>query len=316
MIRRMRQKGARAWGAAVLLGFVLPPVTTSAAEPVPSLNTPLAWQIALERVGFSPGVIDGRIGGKTRLATREFQRVHGLPMTGKLDAATAAVLQPDPAGALGTYTVQAADLRQVGPTPKGWLAKSKLPRLGYASLTEVVAEKFHCSRALLAQLNPQRNLAQLAAGDTLAVPAVTSGAAAGGGRVVEINLSEKVVRVLNNRNELVGLFHCSIAADKAKRPAGQARVAVIAHDPVYVFDPRMWPEVRGVKRKLIIPPGPRNPVGLCWIGLSLRGYGIHGSPNPELIGKTGSHGCFRLANWDALRLSRMVRIGTPVRFTT
>ena len=316
MIRRMRPRGARAWGAGVLLGLVLPPVTTSAAEPVPSLNTQLAWQIALERVGFSPGLIDGRIGGKTRLATREFQRVHGLPMTGKLDAATAAVLQPDPAGALGSYTVQAADLSQVGPTPKGWLAKSKLPRLGYASLTEVVAEKFHCSRALLAQLNPQRDLAQLAAGDTLAVPAVTSDAAAGGGRVVEINLSEKVVRVLNNRNELVGLFHCSIAADKAKRPAGQARVAVIAHDPVYVFDPRMWPEVRDVKRKLVIPPGPRNPVGLCWIGLSLRGYGIHGSPNPELIGKTGSHGCFRLANWDALRLSRMVRIGTPVRFTT
>jgi lipoprotein-anchoring transpeptidase ErfK/SrfK len=76
----------------------------------------------------------------------------------------------------------------------------------------------------------------------------------------------------------------------------------------------MWPEVKGIDRKLLIPPGPRNPVGLCWIGLGRPGVGIHGSPAPEMIGKTGSHGCFRLTNWDALRLARMIRVGTHVRF--
>ncbi len=85
-------------------------------------------------------------------------------------------------------------------------------------------------------------------------------------------------------------------------------------NPEYTFKPESWPEVKGIDRCLTIPPGPRNPVGVCWIGLSKRGYGIHGTPQPELIGKTGSHGCFRLTNWDILRLADLVRVGTEVRF--
>jgi lipoprotein-anchoring transpeptidase ErfK/SrfK len=112
----------------------------------------------------------------------------------------------------------------------------------------------------------------------------------------------------------VALFHCSIAKSKDKLPSGESKVAVVSKNPDYTFDPKMWPEVKNVDRKLTIPPGPRNPVGLCWIGLGVPGVGIHGSPAPEMIGKTGSHGCFRLTNWDALRLSSMVRIGTSVRF--
>jgi hypothetical protein len=131
---------------------------------------------------------------------------------------------------------------------------------------------------------------------------------------MEIDLSEKIVRVLDRERKLIGLFHCSIAKDREKLPSGSASVVVITENPKYTFDPKMWPEVKGVDRKLLIPPGPRNPVGRCWIGLSLPGYGIHGSPNPEMIGKTGSHGCFRLTNWDALRLAGMIRVGTRVRF--
>ncbi len=88
----------------------------------------------------------------------------------------------------------------------------------------------------------------------------------------------------------------------------------VTHNPTYQFDPAMWPEVKTVRETLLIPPGPKNPVGVCWIALSLRGYGIHGTPNPELIGKTGSHGCFRLTNWDATRLGNMIKAGTPVKF--
>jgi len=120
--------------------------------------------------------------------------------------------------------------------------------------------------------------------------------------------------VLNRQRQLVALLHCSIAKHRDKLPSGDASVVVITENPTYTFDPKMWPEVKGVDRKLLIPAGPRNPVGRCWIGLSLPGYGIHGSPNPELIGKTGSHGCFRLSNWDALRLARMIRVGTKVHF--
>ncbi len=278
------------------------------------LRAKLAWQIALERVGFSPGVIDGSIGRKTELATREFQRVRGLPVSGKLDAATASALGINANAALTNYTVRADDLGQVGPVPKDWLEKSRLSRLGYEHISAVIAERFHCSTGLLSRLNAGRELGQLQVGDTIVVPAVVEISAAACGEQVEIDLSEKVVRVLDGQRRLVGLFHCSIAKDRQKLPSGEASVAVITKDPTYTFDPKMWPEVKGVDRKLLIPAGPRNPVGRCWIGLSLPGYGIHGSPNPEMIGKTGSHGCFRLTNWDALRLAEMIRVGIRVRF--
>jgi lipoprotein-anchoring transpeptidase ErfK/SrfK len=210
--------------------------------------------------------------------------------------------------------VQADDQTQIGPVPKNWLEKSRLTKLGYENLAAVIAEKFHCTTGLLARLNPGRDLGRLQTGDSLIVPAVCQNQTALRGTHMEIDLSEKVVRVLDRERKLVGLFHCSIAKDREKLPSGVSSVGVITVNPTYTFDPKMWPEVKGVDRKLLIPPGPRNPVGRCWIGLNLPGYGIHGSPNPEMIGKTGSHGCFRLTNWDALRLAGMIRVGTMVRF--
>ena len=275
----------------------------------------LAWQIALDRVGFSPGVIDGRIGPKTRYATAELQRVRGLPRTGELDEATARALGVDPASAITTYRVTQADADSVDPPPAEWIQKSRKRRLGFESLDAAIAERFHCTRRLLAALNPGLSLPRLSPGDTLRVPAVaTESAGFPRAESVEIDLPLKVIRVLDRDQRLVALLHCSIARDKEKRPRGGTRVVEIAVDPTYTFDPAMWPEVKGVHRKLTIPPGPRNPVGVFWIGLSLPGYGIHGTPQPELIGKTGSHGCIRLTNWDAVRLGRMVRVGTPVRF--
>ena len=273
----------------------------------------LAWQIALDRVGFSPGIIDGKCGAKTELATREYQRSAGLAVTGKLDSATAAALEADPARALKTYAVEQADLQAVGPLPKKWKAKAALDRLPYPSLDEELAEKFHCSRALLTKLNGGRDIAALKVGQAITVPAVAVDPPITRGDSIEVNLADKIVRVLAG-GKLVGMFHCSIAKDKENLPSGSAHVAVIIENPNYMFDPEKWPEVKDVHEKLLIPPGPRNPVGLCWIGLSLEGYGIHGSPAPELIGKTGSHGCIRLTNWNALRLAKMVKVGTPVTF--
>ncbi|MFO0973990.1 MAG: L,D-transpeptidase [Phycisphaerae bacterium] len=177
-----------------------------------------------------------------------------------------------------------------------------------------MAERGHCTRALLARLNPGKSLDGLAVGDVLTLPNVaTEPPLARAARLV-VNLAVKQVQPVARDGRALGLFHCSIAKHKEKRPSGRCTVKVVSPDPVYVFDPKMWPEVKGVDRKLVIPPGPRNPVGQFWIGLSLPGYGIHGTPEPELIGKTGSHGCFRLANWDAVRLGRMVRPGIPVEF--
>ncbi|HOW71940.1 MAG TPA: L,D-transpeptidase [Phycisphaerae bacterium] len=280
-----------------------------------SLRRNVAWQVALDNLGFSPGLIDGQIGFKTQIATKEFQRVRGLPVTGELDDATAKALAVDPDGVLGKYTVEAADLAEIGPCPQSWVAKSKLVRLGHESLDDVLAEKFHCKKALLNTLNPGKSLNHLKAGAQVVVPILDGRQEWPAAACLEVNLAEKIIRVIGPDRRLIALFHCSIAANKAKLPDQDAEVIKVAANPVYSFDPKMWPEVKErITEKLEIPPGPRNPVGRFWIGLSLPGYGMHGTPNPELIGKTGSHGCFRLANWDAIRLGKMVRLGLPVRF--
>ena len=92
-------------------------------------------------------------------------------------------------------------------------------------------------------------------------------------------------------------------------------VVVVAPNPNYTFDPELFPEApesKTLDHKLIIPPGPNNPVGVAWIGLDKIGYGIHGTPKPEEVGRTESHGCFRLANWDAEYLVNLVWAGMPV----
>lgn len=302
----------KSWLPAVLCAVI--PGAAALAQVPSSLHEKIAWQIALERVGFSPGIIDGAIGRKTELATREFQRVRGLPTSGKLDPATRTALAVNPLDAVARYTVTADDLAQVGHLPTEWIEKSRLPRLPYESIDAALAEKFRCSRGLLTRLNPGRKLSNLRAGDEIVVPNVESAPAIPRGERIEINLAEKVVRVLDAQQRMVALFHCSIARSQEKLPSGEAKIIVVSRNPDYTFDPKMWPEVKNVDRKLTIPPGPRNPVGLCWIGLNIPGVGIHGSPAPEMIGKTGSHGCFRLTNWDALRLAAMIRVGTPVRF--
>ena len=287
---------------------------TAPAGPTPaSPRLALAWQIALEREGFSPGVLDGKAGRKTTLATEAFQRYRGLPVTGKLDDATTAALQL-PAQPIAPYPVTADDAQRVTGIPNNWVERSALAYTGYDTMADLLAEKFHCTQALLAALNPRLSLGNLKPGDTLQAPLPLPGATRHARRL-EIDLGAKTITALDTQGRAVALCHCSVAADVAKRPSGSTTVTVIVANPEYLFDPEHWPEVHGIDRKLTIKPGPRNPVGLCWMGLGLPGYGIHGSPRPEQIGKTGSHGCFRLTNWDALRLAQMIDVGTPVHFT-
>jgi lipoprotein-anchoring transpeptidase ErfK/SrfK len=285
-----------------------------AAPPAIDL-TVLARQAALDRAGFSPGILDGKLGRKTLIALDAFQTDRHLPRTGEFDAATLEALAIHKRPTLCTYTVTAADLADVGgPLPDNWNAKAKLDRLRYESLSAVLAERGHCSLAALQALNPGRDLDVLKTGATVSLPEVTPDKPAFRPAALEINLTQKLVRVHDEDGRTRALFHCSIARLPEKRPRGSTTIITVAFDPVYVFKPEMWPEVTDVDKKLLIPAGPRNPVGLCWIGLARPGYGIHGTPNPELIGKTGSHGCFRLTNWDAQRLGGLVREGMPVRF--
>ena len=279
-----------------------------------NVPNPVAWQASLDRAGFSPGVIDGIMGPKSRAAIRAFQAHAGLPITGRPDTRTADALGVGRVPALIPYELTAGDLGLIAPPPRDWNDKSRLRLLGYRSIADLIAERGHCRIALLRRLNPGVDFGRLRAGERVAIPNAAANGSPPKATRVEIDLAARTVRAIDRQGDVVGLFHCSIARDRRKRPTQPCRVKIIVRNPEYLFDPEYWPEVENVDRKLTIPPGPRNPVGLCWIGLTKKGYGIHGTPQPELIGKTGSHGCFRLTNWDALRLAKMLRVGAEVRF--
>jgi lipoprotein-anchoring transpeptidase ErfK/SrfK len=274
----------------------------------------LRWQVALDRAGFSPGIIDGSAGEKSRLAIAAYQESIGMPPVGKKDSATAESLGIPDLTPTVRYVVATDDLAQIIPPPKDWVGKSKARRLGYTSIRGMLAEKGHCTEALLQRLNPGVDFSRISAGTDVILPNIAEITPKQQAASIEVNLSQKMIRILDQQGAVIGLLHCSVAKKKEKLPSGSAKIISVSAEPEYLFDPKMWPEVKDVHRKLTIPPGPKNPVGLCWIGLSLDGYGIHGTPEPEMIGKTGSHGCFRLTNWDAVRLGKMVRVGTPVRF--
>ena len=309
--------------AAVPLPSALPPTPAPAFKLDTTIRENLAWQIGLDRAGFSPGLIDGKIGPKTRWAATQFQLSRKLPVTGKLDVATAEALGeliPDPKMVTEVYAITDADVESVTGVTKDWVERSKMKSLGYDTLSDALAERFQTSQAMLKTLNPHVDINGLYAHEQINVPAIAMAQPAGrkgGGKSavkLEVNLTRKTVRALDDGEMPLMLVPCSIAQHVEKRPSGDATVTSLAIDPNYTFNPELYPEVKNVTTKLIIPPGPRNPVGVAWIGLSLPGYGIHGTPWPELIGKTGSHGCIRLANWDARRLAKLIRVGMPVRF--
>lgn len=274
----------------------------------------LAWQIALDREGFSPGLVDGRVGGKTRLATAEFQKSHGLPATGNPDDATLTALKVDASTAISEHLVEKSDLENITPLTEDWNERAQQAVMGYYTPLDGLAERFHTSKALLEALNPDVDFNTIQAGTPIRVPGIIQPVSVPKASSLRVDLPKKVIYELDANGRVIGLVHCSIAANVEKRPSGETTILTVIARPNYTFDPKNWPEVHNVDKVLIIPPGPRNPVGLAWIGLNLPGYGMHGTPHPEMIGKTGSHGCFRLANWDAVRLSKMVKVGQRVEF--
>ncbi len=273
----------------------------------------VAIQTLLDRRNFSCNCADGVIGTKTRQALRAWQGANGLPATGKPDELTLARLGPQDA-AFTTHVVTDEELAALTPVPKTWWGKSQAARLGYETLLELIAEKYHAAEEAVRKLNPDAAWPSPPAGTTLVVPNPRPFNIPKADSLT-ILLNEKLIRARDADGRIVAQFPCSIAKDKEKRPAGVLTVVNCASEPTYTLDPAVFledKEVQALGKRLIIPPGPNNPVGVAWITLSLPGYGMHGTPRPEEIGRTGSHGCFRLANWNAEKLIRMIRIGMPV----
>jgi lipoprotein-anchoring transpeptidase ErfK/SrfK len=292
---------------------VTPFNVTPAAPPRPVQNI-FEAQLALVQQGISPGSLDGVSGSQTRAALMAFQQKMKLPITGLLDEDTKSRLLLTNAPCT-TYTITSNDLARLQPLSPTWLGKSQQTALDYETILELVAEKSFSHPDLIRQLNPNINWTNVPVGTSLRVPDAFYPEVHDKAAFVVIHLSAKSLEAFDENTNLLVHFPCSIARLVEKRPVGELHVQVVAPNPDYTFDPDVFPEsaeAKELNRKLMIRPGPNNPVGVAWIGLDLPGYGIHGTPNPEQVGRTESHGCFRLANWNAEHLLRLIEVGTPV----
>lgn len=271
----------------------------------------LALQVTLDKAGFSPGELDGKLGKNTLRALEAYE---GARQQKAVPAAN---------GGLRDYTITAADV--AGPftrVPADMMAKSKLERLGYATAIEKFGERFHIKPELLRQINPGK---RFVAGEIIKVPDVDettipdarpAGQASGfaGNLVVTVSRSRSSLQVMDARGNVLFRAPVTTGSEKDPLPLGKWQVTAVSRNPVYNYNPDLFWDADPSHAKAKVAAGPNNPVGVVWIDLSKEHYGIHGTPEPGRIGYSESHGCVRLTNWDALRLAALVDKGTAVLF--
>lgn len=302
-------------------GLTLDSVNNASFAPVPESKAKklspvvLKAEILLDRARFSPGAIDGLDGENFRDAITAYQAVNGLPVSGHLDQPTwDKLVAADPAPVLTTRKI--TDEEAKGPFAEEIPAKMEdqadLPRMDYQDLTEKLAEEVHASRALLKTLNH----GGIDAGKDLLVPQVVvdRGKPAKVARIV-VDKGHESVQAFDESGKLLAFYPASIGSPDKPAPTGQSTIEAVAHNPGYTYNPDYAFKGVEAKKPFKIAPGPNNPVGSVWMSLSIgEGYGIHGTPEPEEVGKKQSHGCVRLTNWDVEDLASMVKKGVVVDF--
>jgi lipoprotein-anchoring transpeptidase ErfK/SrfK len=296
----------------------------AAALPTVDLDI-LKVQVMLDRAGFSPGAIDGRMGANTNKALAIFKK------QGHLEQATEPVIRYriTPEDAAGPFVTIPSDM----------MKKAALPSLGYTSLIEAIAERFHSTPEFLRKLNPN---ALFTEGEEIQVPNVEAMvmpavpltlpvekpseqlvpevAPAKEAEppkpdvVVTVTKSMSALTVTDASDHIVFYAPVTTGSKHDPLPIGNWKVNGVQHNPVYRYNPRLFWNSDPKDTKATIPAGPNNPVGLVWIDISKEHYGLHGTPEPSTIGRAESHGCVRLTNWDALKLAQLVKPGTRVVF--
>ena len=267
-------------------------------------------QVLLDRAHFSPAEIDGTLGGNTLRALDAFRRERGVRASGPPTEEDWRALDADGAPALADYTLTAEDVK--GPfqprIPQDMMEKAKLEALSYTSPLEALGEKFHASPRLLRALNPGQGFAR--AGTVVRVPNVHDQAPGKAAKVVVAESDQSVV-ALDAAGRVLARYPATMGSEHDPLPIGTWKINGVSKEPPFFYNPNLFWDAKGDQSKAKIAPGPNNPVGVVWIDLSKEHYGIHGTPEPSKIGKTESHGCVRLTNWDAAELSRMVSPGIP-----
>ncbi len=285
------------------------------AEPAGAQEILTRLQIFLDQQNFCPGKIDGRGGEFTTKGLIHYQRSHGLPETGKVDAS---IPLDSVYPIYTTYALTAADMKSVGRVPAKPSEQAKLKYMAYRSVVEFLEERFHSDPNFLRKLNPKVKMDSLKVGDVVRVPNVAPFKLEDLreighmpdrpeflNRTVLVSPKEKMLDVYDDK-KLIAAFPITPGSTHLPAPPGVWMVVGIAELPWFRWDEMMLNHGQRSANFFNIPAGPRNPVGVIWIGLDRRGIGLHGTSTPETIGRSGSHGCIRLANWDAVRLANML----------
>ncbi|WP_027232326.1 L,D-transpeptidase [Phyllobacterium sp. UNC302MFCol5.2] len=283
------------------------PASKSIADPDPAI---VRLQVLLDRAGVSPGVIDGLDGTNVTKAVISFENMMGIPPDGAIDPDVVSRLETG-GPIISTYTVTDDDLKGlVDHIPVDYGEKAKMPSLGYTSVAEKLAERFHMHIDLLTTLNPGSNFAS---GDTVQV-AMPGPPRHGNVVRIEADKTAGQVTAYDRRDVILAAYPATVGSEDNPSPKGTHKVKGVARMPVFRYNPKVNFKQGKNNKILTIPKGPNGPVGTIWIDLTEPTYGIHGTPDPELIDKVGSHGCIRLTNWDAEELAGMVKPGVVVRF--
>ncbi len=301
-------------------GHQQPPAKKARPAPLPCGNL-LAFQVLLDRQGFSPGEIDNRTGDNLTHALAALQAAREIAPSGRPDCDTWHALGGDEAGSLiTTYLVTEDDAQ--GPfvvIPAKIEQQAALPALGYRSLLEKLGERFHAAPALIQGLN--RGV-RIAAGRSIKVPAIQpfdpnrkpAPGADAGSVTIQVSRDESALRAMRTDGTLLFFAPVSSGSEHDPLPLGDWKVTSVNWHPVFHYNPDLFWDAEPDQSRATLRPGPNNPVGVVWIGINVEHYGMHGTPEPGHVGHTESHGCVRLTNWDAARLASLVRPGTPVVF--
>jgi lipoprotein-anchoring transpeptidase ErfK/SrfK len=320
---------ARPIAAAVLLFWLVGPVLAAGLDAAAINNaeyraklpedkidaTVVKAQILLDRALFSPGEIDGKFAENTRKALRAFAEAKGLPFQNTLTKEIwARLAETSQDAVISQYTISESDVK--GPFLDKIPAKledmKNLKALSYTSAREALAEKFHMSEALLSALNAGKKFDR--AGETIFVANVAGRPNKLAIGRIEVDKPRQTVKAFDQQGALLAFFPATVGSEEKPTPGGTLKVVSSHSNPTYGYNPDYGFKGVRSKRPFDIQPGPNNPAGAYWIGLSAEGYGIHGTPVPGRISKSESHGCIRLTNWDAILLGSNIKKGTPVEF--